>query len=190
MKKRKRIKNNKMKKIKIALLSLVSLLILIVLIPILINLISNPYKEPKEFVTNKTFVSDSDIFFKYETSKYPSNAEITSSKNLNESITLGFVVDPWNLNFGIVPSGERNLVKRYIELTNSKNESAKINFKVYGNISPQISFSKNDFILQKNEKISIEVYFHTNDAGIGNYSGEIDVIVKRPKYNFLEKLWS
>lgn len=101
---------------------------------------------------------------------------------------IGVVVDPWNLNFGIIPVG-KNFGTRFIDLENPTDKDVKINFKVYGNISPFVNFTKNDFILHKKEKITIEVKFYAEQAKIGNYSGEIDVIIQKPKYDFIYDFW-
>jgi len=155
-----------------------------VLFLILTNL---PY-EPKGFVANRTFETHSDLFFNYEIIRYPSRVEVSEVISSQEKLTLGVVVDPWNLNFGIIPAG-KNFATRFIDLANLREKDAKVSFKVYGNISPLVNFTKNDFILKPNESATIEVKFYAESAKIGNYSGEIDVIVQRPKYEFLYVLW-
>ena len=139
--------------------------------------------EPKEFVKNKTFTNFSNVFFSYEITRYPSNVEIMPIKQVNNTL-IGLVTDPWNINFGIIP-GNGTYVKRNIELTNLKERESKIVLKTYGNISPLVSFSKNDFIIKPNEKVSIDIFLFSNETEPGNYSGEIDVIAKKPIYNFL-----
>jgi len=161
--------------------------IAVVIFLLFIFLIS--YKpEPKEFVTNRTFLSYSDLLFNYEVSKYPSSVQVSSVKPTQEKITLGVVTDPWNLNFGIIPAGN-NSVKRLIDLVNKKGKDAKVNLKAYGSISPFVIFSKNNFFLHPKENISVGIDFYAASAKIGNYSGEIDVIVQRPKYDFLYNFW-
>ena len=126
--------------------------------------------------------------FKYEITRYPSGAEVVAAQPVEEKITVGVVVDPWNLHFGVIPAGD-NFGTRFIDLTNLRERGAKISLKVYGNISPFVEFSKNDFILHKNENVTVAVNFYAKSAKIGNYSGEIDVIVQRPRYDFLYALW-
>lgn len=164
----------------------VSLLGLAIAVLLLIFLISYQPK-PKEFVTNRTFETYSDLFFNYEITKYPSSGEVSTVQPTQERLTLGVTIDPWNLNFGVIPAGN-NFGTRFINLVNKK-ENAKISFKVYGNISPFVNFSKNDFILHSKENVTVEVNFYTASAKVGNYSGEIDVIVQRPKYDFLYSFW-
>jgi hypothetical protein len=102
-------------------------------------------------------------------------------------VTLGFVTDPWNLKFGIVP-GNGSYIRRYINIKNSNEKYDKIKLKVFGNISPLVNFSRNEFVLNENESAVIEVRLKTDSAEYGNYSGEIDLIVKVPKYDFLRIL--
>jgi len=162
------------------------LIALIIALLLLLLLLGKP--QPTEFVTNKTFTTYSDLFFNYEISKYPSRVEIAKAEPAKEKITIGLTVDPWNLDFGIIPEG-KNFGTRFINLANLKEKDAKISFKVYGNISPFVKFNKNNFILHPNENLTVEVSFHAEGAKIGNYSGEIDVIVQRPKYDFLYVFW-
>ena len=64
-------------------------------------------------------------------------------------------------------------------------KNIKIILKAYGNISPLVVFSKNNFVLEPKEKVSIDVFLHSKDFEPGNYSGEIDVVSQKPIYNFL-----
>jgi hypothetical protein len=166
------------KEVKIFLTVLISAILLLFIIA---NL-SEP-SGPKEFVENKTFANYSNLFFSYEITKYPSKVEIMSLKNLNDT-TIGFNTDPWNINVGIIP-GNGTFVERTVELTNLRDKESKITFKAYGNISPLVIFSKNDFVLNPGKKIQISVFLFSNQTEPGNYSGEIDVIVKKPIYNFI-----
>ncbi|MEM5879268.1 MAG: hypothetical protein QXK48_03925 [Candidatus Aenigmatarchaeota archaeon] len=154
----------------------------------LLFILSGYQPGPKEFVTNRTFETRSDFFFNYEIIRYPSSVSVSSTGPTEEKLKIGVVVDPWNLNFGIIPVG-KNFGTRFIDLENPTDKDVKINFKVYGNISPFVNFTKNDFILHKKEKITIEVKFYAEQAKIGNYSGEIDVIIQKPKYDFLYNFW-
>lgn len=158
-----------------------------IIIFVLLFLFTQPF-QPKSFVSNKTFEKHSDFFFTYEIVRYPSSAEVLSIQPYQEKLTLGVVVDPWNLNFGKIPFGN-NFATRFIELDNLKEKDAKIFFKVYGNISPFVNFTKNNFILKPNESVTIEVKFFAEKAEIGNYTGEIDVTIKRPKYDFIYIFW-
>lgn len=157
-------------------------MIIIILIVFIFFLIISK-KEPEEFVKNRTFVSYSDFFFTYEVIKYPTNITIYSP-NSEENLKIGITTDTDNLNFGIIP-GNGSYVKRYLNLTNKKEKDAKIIFNVYGNISSLVKFEKNNFILHANETSLIGIYLHTKSAKYGYYSGEIDVIVQRPKFEFL-----
>ncbi len=159
-----------------------AIIALIIAALISINLYQ-PYEPKKEFVTKMEFERSENLFFKYEITKYPSSVAILP--NLNTSMVLGFTVDPWNLDFGIIPTGG-NFGKRGLILTNTEEKRAKIKLNVYGNITPMVSFSKNDFILDKGENVTIDVFMKTtNTTEPGNYTGEIDVVAIKPKYEIL-----
>ena len=162
------------------------IILVFILIIVLFFLSKNIRLSVKGFVTNRTFEKSEDIIFNYEITKYPCNFEIIKTKP-EEDIFIGVTVDTWNLNFGTIQAG--NSARRYIELTNSKDESVKINFNVYGNITPLITFNKNNFVINENETSKITVSLTTaNTTFPGNYSGEIDVVTKIPKYNFAQSI--
>jgi len=167
---------------------IVFILIIIILVGILFIQSFNYQAQPKEFVTNRTFLTRSDILYDYEITKYSTQVGVSPVLPNQEKLTLGVVIDPWNLNFGIVPAG-KNYGTRFLDLTNLKEKDAKVNFKVYGNISPFVNFTKNNFILHKNENVTVEANFYATSTEIGNYSGEIDITIQRPKYDILYNFW-
>ena len=180
--KREKKETIKMKRVK---LKIILLMISIITIIFLLNLVISYNSGPMEFVTNRTFENSTDLFFYYGITKYPTNVEITEPEPQESNLLIGISVDLWDLSFGIIPSGG-NFGKRSLILTNTQNRDAKVNLKIYGNISPMVNFSKNNFILHTNETVTIDVFCRTIDTTLeGNYTGEIDIIVKYPKYEFL-----
>jgi hypothetical protein len=163
------------------------LILAIVTATIIIVLLNN--RSQPEFVANRTVLTYSDLLFDYEVTKYESRAEVTGVYPSNKNLTLGVVVDPWNMEFGSIPYGN-NTGTRFVSLENLKEKESKVSFVVYGNISHFVDFSKNNFILHSNETTMVEANFHANSSKIGNYSGEIDVMIKTPKYNFLYSFWN
>jgi hypothetical protein len=163
-------------------------IILLIILGMLIANVSIYQQQPKELAVDKSFVTYSDLLFNYEITKYPSGAEISVTEPLQERLTVGVVVDPWNLKFGVIPAGN-NFGTRFIDLSNLKEKEVKVSFKVYGNITPFVKFDENDFMLQPKENITVKVNFYTASAEVGNYSGEIDVIIQRPQYDFVYSFW-
>jgi hypothetical protein len=159
-------------------------LVLIIAVVAFLFIFSKEPPAPEEFVNNKTIENYSTFFYNYEILRYPSNVEIMPIENTNENVVLGFVTDPWNINFGIIP-GNGSYATRTIEISNKEERNNEITLNVYGNISPLVVFSKNRFVLKPNEKASIEVFLYSKDSEPGNYTGEIDILSKKPIYNFL-----
>lgn len=158
------------------------LLIFAVVIVLILNL-SGP-SGPAEFVKNRTVETYSNLLFNYEIIRYPSSAEITPAGSLNGSIILGFVTDSWNINFGSVPANG-SYVTRSIKLSNIQDKDASVMLRSYGNVSSLIDFGNNDFFLKPAENVSVDIFMNSKNFPVGNYSGEIDVIIKKPIYNFL-----
>ena len=164
------------------------ILALIVAAIIAVNFFASYQKEPKGMVANKTFVSYSNLFFKYEITRYPTSVEVVPVKPHEEELSLGLSADPWNLNFGIVPEG-KNFGKRFVDLVNLKEKDVKVILRVYGNISDFVKFSKNDFILHPKENVTVEVGFYAEGASVGNYTGVIDIVIQKPRYDFIYSFW-
>ena len=166
----------------------IPIIILIILFFVLFLLLST-FSGPKNkinFVENETVEKTEDPFFIYETIMYPTNVSIIKLEN-KTNITLGITGDPWNLNFGVVPIGVDS--RRFINLANYKEENYKVEILVYGNISPMVSFDKNNIILHKGDELKVTALLNSTIATKkGSFTGEIDVISKGARYSFLEGL--
>lgn len=179
MMKRKKAKKRKRKKN----MRKTSLLVLILILFILI-LITQP--KQKEIVESMIVERSEDLFFVYQITRYPASVEIIQTRPEEQEILIGISVDPWDLNFGIVPAGSAG--RRFVDLSNLQDSDVKVKFEVYGNISPMVSFSRNNFILKKGENSTVDIVVRTTRATLsGNYTGEIDTILKKPKYDFAYK---
>ncbi|MCK4490977.1 MAG: hypothetical protein KAU03_00020, partial [Candidatus Altiarchaeales archaeon] len=58
--------------------------------------------------------------------------------------------------------------------------------RVNGDIKPLIKIRDEEIILEKNGQREVQIAF--NATGVGAYTGEIDVIVKKPRYDMLKYL--
>jgi hypothetical protein len=130
-------------------------------------------------VDDMTFKKYSSLFYDYDVVMYPSSVEVKSIESFSEGLEVGIVKDPWNLNFGSIPVTSSSI--RYIEMANIGNKEVRVRFRVYGNISPFVTFSERAVKLNKNETSKVKVTFNSNGAEPGNYTGRIDRIVKIPK---------
>ncbi len=184
--KKEKPKIRKMKRVKLKIgLLVISIIAIIFLSSLLISYDQRRSPNQTEFVNNMTFENSTDLFFYYGTTKYPASVQVRNVKPEDSSIVIGLSVDPWYLGFGIIPSGG-NFGKRSLILTNTQDRDTKVNFRVYGNISQMVSFSKDNFVLHSSDSITINVFCRTTGTTPeGNYTGEIDIIVKYPKYEFM-----
>ena len=165
-------------------MKILGIVILVFLVVAFLFIYSKEPPAPEVFVDNMSVENYSTFFYNYEILRYPSSVEIMSLDKINESVILGFVTDSWNIKFGIIP-GNGSYVTRTIDVSNKEEIKNEVILKSYGNISPLIVFGKNNFVLNPGEKASIEIFLYSGDAEPGNYTGEIDVLSKKPIYNFL-----
>ncbi len=158
-----------------------------IVILFLLDFTLNYIPHPKGFVENMTFETYSNILYDYEIVKYPSGAEVHPVEADQERIGVGVITDDWNLKFGSMPIGGTS--SRYIDLVNLGEKKVKVVFRSYGNITPFVDFSKNNFVLDPKDNATIKVSFNSRSGGSGNYTGDIYRIVKIPKYNFIYIFW-
>lgn len=131
-----------------------------------------------QLAQEKSFEVDDGFFYRTEITRLPAHLEITE----NES-RIGLSVEPYMLEFGILP---KNITAtKQIDIANKKDGPVKVKFRVYGNISPFIEISK-DFILDSQANTSVMVKAKGED--VGAYTGEVRMIVKRPKNGWAEWL--
>lgn len=179
-------KNKNNKKIYYAVIAAIIAIILLLILSSSITAYLFFPQAPGALATKQALANDENMLFSYEINRYPANAEISNASG--ENITMGFALDPGNINFGIVPRGG-NIGKRFITLDNTADEPSKITLVAYGNIAPMVKFSENDFLLWKGAPKPVEIILETeNGTALGNYTGEIDIIVKKPKYSIAAKL--
>lgn len=140
------------------------------------------------FIFVLTISSSEESLFDFDILRYSSSAEVAAPVAANETLTIGFDIDTTNLNFGVIP-GNGSFSKRFINMTNEIDKFVKISLEARGKIAPYVNFSMNDFFLKGNERAVIIAYFYTTGAEAGNYSGEIVVTIKKPKYDFVYLFW-
>ncbi len=138
---------------------------------------ANAYWFRPGYVSNVTVDKTGDLLFNYEITRYPSAVEVKTIQP-DSNITLGFVTDPWNLNFGIVPFNG-SYEKRQVVLFNSNDEKVKVSVVAFGGISPLVDVPGNDIVLGAKQTADMGIYLRTYTYPEGNYSGEIDIVVKK-----------
>ena len=146
---------------------------------IFLRTISNNLKEPKVLVENMTVLTKSDLFYDYEITKYPSKVEVIDLKSGKKRNVIGISTDLIIFNFGIMPVGENQVIKT-MTFNKTDDMKVKVNLVAFGNISDMISFSKNNFYLNDEDKVFVFLNL-TENTHLGNYTGEIDAIIKKEK---------
>jgi hypothetical protein len=140
---------------------------------------------PEGFVQDQEVMSGSNFFYKYDVVRYPSDLEIVGK----EAPVLGFVTDPWNLKFGILTQGMSET--RFVSVKNPGDKKVRVDMIKRGGIAEFVSFDREEFELMPGENVTIEVHVSVPiDAEIGKYTGEIDVVLKKPNFDFLDFIWA
>ena len=132
---------------------------------------------PTSNLTQVKFEKASDLFYDYEIFRYPVRAKV-----LKGVLDVGINADPNILDFGELPLGSKG--KKSIWLNNSEKE-VKVEIKVFGEVRPFLKMSENSFELKSKESKLIKVEFYALKEG--NFTGELDILIKKPKYSI--SLW-
>jgi hypothetical protein len=91
---------------------------------------------------------------------------------------MGFNTGTDQLYFGKSYPG--SLVTTSINLTNEYDYPVQVSIKLYGDISPFVSVSSNDFFLLPYEKKTVTYYLQTKeDTGYRNFTGETRIFIRR-----------
>lgn len=154
-------------------------LVVFALTLVVLSLVSSPVKEPVAFVENRTVITKSDLFYEYQITKYPTKVEIVESED-DLSKMIGISTEPWIFDFGVIPQTQAS-VKKILTLNDIKEGKLNVELTVFGNISDMVSFSKNDFYLEGDEEVFVFLNV-TEETKLGNYNGEIDIIVKKESF--------
>lgn len=148
--------------------------------------LSQPPPEPKAFVEKQELAVHENALFKYTITKYPSVAGVSNASG--ENLSVGLAAETSSLNFGIVPTGGSYSTKR-VTVANTNEIPVMVSMKAYGTVAQFVEFSMSRFMLKKDESAKVDIIFRTKkDTATGDYSGEIDVIARQPRYGFLSAL--
>lgn len=120
----------------------------------------------------------SNLLFDYETFSYTAKVKVLEK---SENVQIGVSGDPWLLDFGQIYVGMGS--RKYINVT--ANDRYKVMLKASGNISSFVRFEKNNFIVEKGN-VAIPIYIEPKKPGF--YDGEVKIVFKKVKYNFLNWL--
>lgn len=129
----------------------------------------------QEYVKTVTTERRENVLFVYEIIKYPTKVEIIDK---NSDFKIGISLDPWLIDFGSIEEGMGG--RRYINIVNDKDYVYKTRLTSFGNISKMIKFGNNNFLVESNKSLNVSVSL--NALSPGNYTGEIDIVLKRFKY--------
>lgn len=142
---------------------------------LLIILFIIPVSLSQDYVKTVTTERRENILFIYEIIKYPTYVEIIDK---DSDLSIGISLDPWLIDFGKINEGMSE--RRYINIKNDKDYIYKARLTSFGNISKMITFGKNNFLIESNEALNVSVSL--NAMTPGNYTGEINIVLKRFKY--------
>ncbi|MEA1924394.1 MAG: hypothetical protein U9M95_00835 [Candidatus Altiarchaeota archaeon] len=123
-------------------------------------------------------------FFVNEVVRIPTSANVIKPDPSSGIIKVG--IDPGTdaLNFGRVFTDMP--VRKYVELENSEGYTVRVCIRKYGSILPYLNSSVDSFILESGEGRDVMVSFVGKK--LGYFEGEVDVIIRKPRYKELAPL--
>jgi len=159
------------------------LLMLAVVALLSFGVYNETYALPGDYVDNQSVDHSSGSFLIDDVVRYPAKANVTALNLSDRNIKVGVAAQTYELNFGNVP--QNITVRKFINLGNGEKGPVRICVKARGNIGPHVYFNPGDnIILSGGEQKDLEVAFNSTRTDL--YSGEIDLIVRKPKYGALD----
>lgn len=145
---------------------------------ILFPVLSSYQQPPQRITEEKVSEIKKNLFYRVEITRLPASLTITTNRS-----KLGLDVGSSALHFGIVP---RNVTSnKLIKLHNGNEVPVKVSLKAYGSISSLVKMEEN-FILAPKKSKTITV--KAGEGKAGEYSGEVQIIIKKPENRWAEWL--
>jgi hypothetical protein len=182
MKMKKNNKNKKTNKKEKTIIYTIILTTLAIAIILIVFIIKGPIPtHTQELESTEKIEHYDSLLYDIAVKRYLSNAIVYNTSD--EGVYLGITVDRWT-NFGHMPQNAKT--KRTIEIKNTYDKKIKYEIIAIGEVKPFIDSIPQKMTLKPNQEISANVIFDGKE--IGNYTGEVNVILKIPKYKFLNWL--
>ncbi len=171
-------KSKKSKNIKVLVIVLAILIFLLFFISELFSI----EQEPVVLATNMSIEQKDGIFFESILYRYPTEVLVIERTNQTK-LDLGVSSETDRLNFGRLVFNVTPVVTKFLSIPNNGERPAKIKIINYGNISQFITPDQNNIIVQPGKELTVKIVLNITE--LGYYTGEMEVKIKIPKYDFL-----
>ena len=157
-------------------------LVIAVLILTYAGIATEKYSLPQDYVNKNSREDSSGLLIRNTIIRYAVKANVTILNTSNMNITVGVASQTDELNYGNLP--QNITMRKFVDLNNSENSPVKICIIERGDVSGHLYVTQgNSMIIPAKEKGQLELGFNATDARV--YSGEMDIVVRKPKYDLL-----
>ena len=165
-------------------LVIIFMISIVVLVGLFYLIYSDTVPEPATLISEQRREIITTSFFVNEVVRIPTSANVTKPDSSSGIIKVG--IDPGTdaLNFGRVFADMP--VRKYLELENKEGYNVRVCTRKYGHISPYLNSSVDSFILESGEERDVMVSFVGKE--LGHYEGEVDIVIRKPKYKEMAPL--
>ncbi len=125
------------------------------------------------------------LFFESICTSYPAYVNVTSVSE-SQNISIGFDISSKELDFGTLPGG--SISRKFLHISNPSSRRARIMVEASGSISGIIDFSNSDFLMDPGASVDIRASIAPEASESGVYSGEVTIIYRQPRLQFLDFL--
>ncbi|MFH1834962.1 MAG: hypothetical protein ABH851_02105 [Methanobacteriota archaeon] len=132
--------------------------------------------DPGDYVENITVTDGGNLLFKEKIMRYPSKIGVVTFE-VGKNIRMGFATQPNELNFGLLSQGMS--AHKFIELQNNEVYPTKIHVVPYGGVKDFVVLNEKEVVLEPGEKKSVQITMNATE--VGEYVGEIDLVIRTPK---------
>ncbi len=120
-------------------------------------------------------------FFSRDIVRFPSSANVTPANRSDKVLKVGVDPSTGSLNFGRMYVDMP--IRKFIDVGNHEDIDVKICVMKYGQIAKYINASRDSFVIKPGEQRKIQISFVSDE--IGYFEGEVDIVIKKPRYKEL-----
>jgi hypothetical protein len=125
------------------------------------------------------------LLFESICTTYPAYVNVTSVSE-SQNISIGFDISPQELDFGALPGG--SISRKFLHIFNPSSDRARVMVKASGAIASIIGFSDSDFFMDPGASVDVKASVAPEASDSGIYSGEVTIIYRQSRLNFLDFL--
>lgn len=162
-------------------------LFIVAFLLVCVGLSTEKYSLPQDYVEKNSKEGSNGMLVTNTIVRYAVRANVTPLNLSNRNLTVGVASQTDELNFGNVP---KNItIRKFININNSEPGPVRVCIVKRGDIADRMFITQGDTMTIGGGG-SREIELNFNSTEVRTYRGELDIVVRKPRYGLLKDLTS